>query len=67
MSQVISGISLAKATIRDRRSPHVMPGFMPGIHDLTQQKLKDVDGRDMGEQSDAVLRTAMPGHDGIES
>ncbi|OJU26720.1 MAG: error-prone DNA polymerase [Nitrobacter sp. 62-13] len=25
---------------------------------------KDVDGRDIGERSDAVLRTAMPGHDG---
>src|SRR4029453_9447349 len=24
---------------------------------------EDVDGRDIGEQSDAVLRTAMPGHD----
>jgi len=24
-----------------------------------------VDGRDIGERSDAVLRTAMPGHDGI--
>ena len=24
---------------------------------------QDVDGRDIGEQSDAVLRTAMPGHD----
>src|SRR5580658_6435013 len=24
---------------------------------------KDVDGRDIGERSDAVLRTAMPGHD----
>ncbi len=26
---------------------------------------KGVDGRDIGERSDAVLRTAMPGHDGI--
>ena len=24
---------------------------------------KDVDGRDIGERSDAVRRTAMPGHD----
>src|SRR5262245_56176133 len=24
---------------------------------------QDVDGRDIGERSDAVLRTAMPGHD----
>src|ERR1051325_10093762 len=26
---------------------------------------EDVDGRDIGERSDAVLRTAMPGHDGL--
>jgi hypothetical protein len=26
---------------------------------------KDVDGRDIGERSDAVLRTAMPGHDDV--
>jgi acyl-CoA synthetase (AMP-forming)/AMP-acid ligase II len=26
---------------------------------------KDVDARDIGERSDAVLRTAMPGHDGV--
>jgi len=40
----------------------VMPGFMPGIHVLAAKK--DVDGRDIGERSDAVLRTAMSGHDG---
>jgi protein ImuA len=28
-----------------------------------RHKKKDVDGRDIGERSDAVLRTAMPGHD----
>ena len=33
----------------------VMPGFMQGIHDLTQKKLKDVDGRDK------------PGHDVLTS
>jgi hypothetical protein len=27
---------------------------------------QDVDGRDIGEQSDAVLRTARPGHDELE-
>src|SRR5689334_9647459 len=32
-----------------------------GIHVLATQKA--VDGRDIGERSDAVLRTAMPGHD----
>jgi len=35
---------------------------MPGIHVFLLGK--DVDGRDIGERSDAVLRTAMPGHDG---
>ena len=30
-----------------------------------QSEPKDVDGRDIGERSDAVLRTAMPGHDGV--
>src|ERR1700704_3274177 len=28
--------------------------------------IKDVDGRDIGERSDAVLRTAMPGHDDVD-
>jgi hypothetical protein len=32
-----------------------------GIHVLLGGK--DVDGRGIGELSDAVLRTAMPGHD----
>ena len=40
----------------------VMPGLVPGIHVLAVKK--GVDGRDIGERSDAVLRTAMPGHDG---
>ena len=40
-----------------------MAGFIPAIHVLKFSK-KDVDARDIGEQSDAVLRTAMPGHDG---
>src|SRR5262249_13633675 len=29
----------------------------------SRAKKQDVDGRDIGERSDAVLRTAMPGHD----
>ena len=40
----------------------VMPGLVPGIHVLAVKKV--VDGRDIGERSDAVLRTAVPGHDG---
>ena len=42
-----------------------MRGLDPRIHVLLSTK-KDVDGRDIGERSDAVLRTAMPGHDGVE-
>jgi hypothetical protein len=42
-----------------------MPALVAGIHVLMLSKNKVVDGRDIGERSDAVLRTAMPGHDGI--
>ena len=38
-----------------------MPGLEPGIHVLAAKK--NVDGRDIGERSDAVLRTTMHGHD----
>jgi hypothetical protein len=41
-----------------------MPAFMPGIHAFVVAK-QGVDGRDIGERSDAVLRTAMPGHDDL--
>jgi len=40
----------------------VMRGLVPRIH-VFLARGKDVDGRDIGERSDAVLRTAMPGHD----
>jgi hypothetical protein len=40
-----------------------MPGLVPGIH--VRAAKKDVDGRDIGERSDAVLRTATPGHDDV--
>src|SRR5882762_11915557 len=46
--------------IRSSRTTHsVMPGLDPGIHVLMHRKNKGVDGRDIGERSDAVLRTAM--------
>jgi hypothetical protein len=38
-----------------------MPALVAGIHALTAKE--GVDGRDIGERSDAVLRTAKPGHD----
>jgi hypothetical protein len=42
-----------------------MPGLVPGIHVFLDADAEDVDGRDIGSGSDAVLRTAMPGHDGV--
>ena len=47
--------------------PSVMPGLVPGIHAflVSQAKKQGMDGRDIGERSDAVLRTAMPGHDSV--
>jgi hypothetical protein len=39
-----------------------MRGLVPRIHVFLRLG-KGVDGRDIGERSDAVLRTAMPGHD----
>jgi hypothetical protein len=39
-----------------------MRGLVPRIHAFSSHQ-QDVDGRVIGEQSDAVLRTAMPGHD----
>jgi len=42
----------------------IMPALPPGIHVLAAfSGLEDLDGRDIGGRSDAVLRTAMPGHD----
>jgi len=38
-----------------------MPGLVPGIH-VFLCSTKDVDGRGIGERSDAVLQAAMPGH-----
>jgi hypothetical protein len=40
-----------------------MAGLVPAIHVLALALPQDVDARDIGERSDAVLRTAMPGHD----
>jgi hypothetical protein len=41
----------------------VMAGLVPAIHVLFAARPEDVDARVIGERSDAVLRTAMPGHD----
>jgi len=40
-----------------------MAGLVPAIHVLVASKKKNVDARDTGERSDAVLRAAMPRHD----
>ena len=42
-----------------------MAGLVPAIHVLLAAVKKDVDARDIGERSDAVLRTAM--HDDGEA
>jgi hypothetical protein len=42
-----------------------MPGLVPGIHVFTLVAREDVDGRGKASGSDAVLRTAMPGHDDV--
>jgi hypothetical protein len=44
----------------------VMRGLDPRIHVFLSAQ-QDADGRVIGERSDAVLRTAMPGHDDGES
>jgi hypothetical protein len=33
-----------------------MPGLVPGIHVFIACEREDVDGRDIGERSDAVLK-----------
>jgi hypothetical protein len=40
-----------------------MAGLGPAIHVFLNCRKKDVDARDIRERSDAVLRTAMRGHD----
>jgi len=44
-----------------------MAGLVPAIHVLLAAFKKDVDARDIGERSDAVLRTAKRGHDDGQS
>jgi len=39
-----------------------MPALVLAIHAFDNNKKRDVDARDIGERSDAVLRTAMRGH-----
>jgi hypothetical protein len=40
-----------------------MAGLVPAIHVFFVDIPEDVDARDIGERSDAVLRTAKRGHD----
>jgi len=44
-----------------------MPALVAGIHVFLPSLEKDVGGWDIGERSDAVLRTAMPGNDERET
>jgi len=52
---------MTRRTVMPRMRDTVMPANA-GIHVILARG-KDVDGRDIGERSGAVLRTAMPGHD----
>jgi phosphoribosylanthranilate isomerase len=55
---------MIRAFVRAARAFNsVMPGLGPGSPLCLSGSKKNVDGRDIGEQSDAVLPTAMPGHD----
>ena len=60
-----AGINTSPRSFRRAHSPlHVMPGLVPGIPIQVAQSCHEYrDGRDKGERSDAVLRTAKPGHD----
>ena len=52
---------MAGTRVRPADGPSVN---LPAIHVFDIPTMKDVDGCDIGEQSDAVLCTAMRGHDG---
>jgi DNA helicase-2/ATP-dependent DNA helicase PcrA len=58
LAQTTSGSSTALTPSSPGRREAPSPGD-PRLEHLQE----DVDGRDIGERSDAVLRTAMPGHD----
>jgi hypothetical protein len=64
-----SGSMLKNAADQVIRDPNVQNSVGAICHnvDVTAfchaATVKDVDGRDIGERSDAVLRTALPGHD----
>ncbi|HVV40213.1 MAG TPA: error-prone DNA polymerase [Nitrobacter sp.] len=48
-----------------KSTPSSCPALCRASTSLERDGCKNVDGRDIGERSDAVLRTAMPGHDEI--
>ena len=43
-----------------------MPALVAGVRVLSVRRSKGVDGRDIDERRDAVLRPAVPGHDGSD-
>jgi hypothetical protein len=47
------------------RADYVYLSALPGIHVFQSNDKQDVDGRAQASGSDAVLRTAMPGHDEV--
>src|SRR4029077_11014764 len=62
LAQTTSAPGTALSPSSPGRAESASPGD-PRLADLQE----DVDGRNIGEQSDAVLRTAMSGHDGSEN
>jgi FAD/FMN-containing dehydrogenase/Fe-S oxidoreductase len=72
VSEWIAGFSQRRALPRWRRDvfDDVSPTSWPGLSRQSTSSLpemqQDVDARHIGERSDAVLRTAMAGHDGGE-
>ena len=62
----LGGIETLRHVYRLDASGAMTPSW-PGLSrpSTSFSAAKDVDARDIGERSDAVLRTAMPGHDGV--
>jgi hypothetical protein len=64
LTQMYNVLEKLKAIEVGQRAASSPPGLSPGSTTIGDRGNKeDVDGRDIGEPRDGVLRTAMPGHD----
>jgi excinuclease ABC subunit A len=61
--KLADGMAVAELADALPSSPGRREAASPGNPRLSSKDQEDVDGRDIGERSDAVRRTAMPGHD----